>query len=223
VSAPILVITGTDTGVGKTVVSAGLAKALVASGVRTVAIKPVESGTDDLAPSEEDGALLARATGQATPTRALTRLGAPVAPPVAAELENVNLDDGAWTRAVLEASMGTDLVIVEGAGGLLSPLSWDRTLLDLAAIWGADAVVVAPNRLGVINHARLTLAALRDAGVTPRAVVLSECPTHDHSMVSNAESLRRLEPGIPIVELPWLPAPVDASTALAPLAQELAP
>lgn len=222
-SAPVLVITGTDTGVGKTVVSTGLAKALVASGVQTVAIKIVESGIDDLAPSEEDGALLARATGQATPTRALTRLGAPVAPPVAAELESVNLDDGAWTRAVLESSMGTDLVIVEGAGGLLSPLSWDRTLLDLAAIWGADAVVVAPNRLGVINHARLTLAALRDAGVTPRAVVLSECPAHDHSMVSNAESLRRLEPGIPIVELPWLPTPVDASTALAPLAQELAP
>jgi dethiobiotin synthetase len=223
VSAPILVITGTDTGVGKTVVSAGLAKALVARGVQTVAIKPVESGTDDLTPHEEDGALLARATGQTTPTRALTRLGAPVAPPVAAELEGVELDDGGWTRAVLEASMGTDMVIVEGAGGLLSPLSWDRTLLDLATIWDADALVVAPNRLGVISHTRLTLSALRDAGVTPHAVVLSECPTRDGSIVSNAESLRRLEPGLPIIELPRLPAPIDASTALAPLAQELAP
>ncbi len=222
-SAPIVVITGTDTGVGKTVVSAGLAKALVARGVQTVAIKPVESGIDDLSPSEEDGALLARATGQSTPTRALTRLGAPVAPPVAAELEGAELDDGSWTRAVLEASMGTDMVIVEGAGGLLSPLSWDTSLLDLAAIWGAQAVVVAPNRLGVINHALLTLSALRDAGVTPRAVVLSECATTDDSIVSNAESLRRLEPELPIVELPRLPTPIDASSALAPLAQELAP
>lgn len=222
-SAPVLVITGTDTGVGKTVVSAGLAKALVAQGVQTVAIKPVESGTDDLGPHEEDGALLARATGQAAPTRALTRLGAPVAPPVAAELEGVELDDGAWTRAVLEAAMATDLVIVEGAGGLLSPLSWKTTLLDLAAIWGAEALVVAPNRLGVISHTRLTLSALRDAGVPPRAVVLSECPAQDESIVSNAESLRRLEPKLPIIELPWLPEPRDASSALAPLAQELAP
>ena len=220
-SAPILVITGTDTGVGKTVVSAGLAKALVARGVATVAIKPVESGIDELTPHEEDGAHLARATGQAAPSQAVTRLGAPVAPPVAAELEGVTLDDGVWTRAVMEASMTADFVIVEGAGGLLSPLAWDTTLLDLAGVWGADAVVVASNKLGVINHTRLTLTALRDSGIRPRAVVLSECPSSDPSIVSNAESLRRLEPGLPVLELPRLPEPVDAASALGPLAQEL--
>jgi len=222
-SAPILVITGTDTGVGKTVVSTGLAKALVAEGVTAVAIKPVESGIDELTPDEEDGARLASATGQESPSRAITRLGAPVAPPVAAELEGVALDDGLWTRAVIEASMNADLVVVEGAGGLLSPLAWDTTLLDLAGVWDADAIVVASNKLGVINHTRLTLASLRDAGIRPRAVVLSECPASDASIVSNAESLRRLEPNLPILELPRLPEPVDASMALAPLAKELIP
>ena len=220
-SAPIVVVTGTDTEVGKTVVTAGLGRALVKLGVRAVAVKPVESGIDALTPEREDGAQLARATGQDTPSRAITRLGAPVAPPVAAELENVGLDDGLWTRAVLEASIGADLVLVEGAGGLLSPLTWDTTLLDLAGVWGADAVVVAANELGVINHTRLTLAALRDAGVRPRAVVLSESLDSDASMASNAESLRRLEPDLPVLELPRLPDPVDASSALAPLAQEL--
>ena len=221
-SAPILVVTGTDTGVGKTVVSAGLAKALVARGVRTIAVKPVESGVDALEPQDEDGVKLARATGQEAPTSALTRLGAPVAPPVAAELDDVALDDGLWTRAVLEAAMSADLVLVEGAGGLMSPLAWDTTLLDLAAIWGAEAIVVAANQLGVINHTRLTLAALRDAGVRARAVVLSEGLASDASMVSNAESLRRLEPDLPILELPRLPEPVDASQALHPLAEALA-
>ena len=149
------------------------------------------------------------------------RLGAPIAPPVAAELEGAVLDDGMWTRAVIEASMSADFVIVEGAGGLLSPLAWDTTLLDLAGVWDADAVVVASNKLGVINHTRLTLAALRDSGIQPRAVVLSECPTSDASIVSNAESLRRLEPDLPILELPRLVEPVDAAGAMAPLAQAL--
>ena len=220
-SAPILVVTGTGTDVGKTVVTAGLGRALTALGVTTIAIKPVESGINAGGP--EDGVLLAEATGQEAPLRALTRLQAPLAPPVAAELEGVALDEGAWTRAVLEAATVAELVLVEGAGGLLSPLTWERTLLDLAGTWGAEALIVADHRLGVLSHTRLILAALENAGVPARAVVLNDVAGDGRGLSAQAEALRRLIPGLPIVELRRLDETDQAASALAHLAAELSP
>jgi dethiobiotin synthetase len=220
-SAPILVVTGTGTDVGKTVVTAGLGRALTELGVHTIAIKPVESGI--AAGGPEDGALLAESTGQAAPLEALTRLEAPLAPPVAAELEGIALDEGAWTRTVLEAAATADLVLVEGAGGLLSPLTWERTLLDLAGTWGAEALIVADHRLGVLSHTRLTLAALENAGVQTRAIVLNDVGGLGNGLSVQAEALRRLVPELPIVELRRLEDPSQAASALAHLAAELSP
>src|SRR5688500_7646315 len=100
-SPRFVVVTGTDTGVGKTVVTAGLARALVQAGRRTVAIKPVESGCAGAAAgAEEDGVVLAAATGQAAPREALIRLRDAVTPALAAEREGVAIEIEALAGAI---------------------------------------------------------------------------------------------------------------------------
>lgn len=188
----VIVVTGTDTEVGKTFVTAGLARALVARGLTVVAIKPVESGVpaEDVSPTE-DGAILAAATGQAEPTAALQRLRTPVAPPVAADAEGVTLFPEAWRAAVARATAEADIVLVEGAGGLLSPLTWDLTALGLARELGAAALVVGADKLGTLNHTKLTLRTLESAGVEVLGVALSAPETADHSTGLNVPALAK--------------------------------
>lgn len=194
-----LVVTGTDTEVGKTWVGCRLAEALRDGGAIVRAVKPLESGCAAGEPDPgEDGVLLARAAGQASPGAALVRLVAPVAPPVAAEREGRALDWEALVRSTREAVAGAQVALVEGAGGLLSPLTWDHTAVDLAKALEAEVLVVAPDKLGVINHVRLTLAALRAAGLTCPGVVLSAPEIADAATGANAASLGRL-PEVPAV------------------------
>jgi hypothetical protein len=110
----IVLVTGTDTGVGKTLVTAGLARNLSDRGVRVLAIKPVETGCGGTASEGEDGRILATAARQQAPTEALTRLRAPLAPPVAADLESANLDMGFWRSALHEYAEKSEVVLVEG-------------------------------------------------------------------------------------------------------------
>jgi dethiobiotin synthetase len=169
-------------------VGAALARLLAERGRRVLAVKPVESGT----PSEcEDGVLLAEATGQALPREALVRLRDPVAPPVAAEREGVAPDHEAWCRVIRDLASGHEVTLVEGAGGLLSPLTATANARDLAVALSASALVVAPDRLGTLNHTLLTLEALAAAAVPLLGVVLSAPETADESTGGNAESLRR--------------------------------
>ncbi len=217
-TAPVIVITGTDTEVGKTLVTAALARALRDRGVDVVAVKPVESGTDHAADGgAEDGVLLARATGQAHPPEALTRLPAPVAPPLAADLAGVVLDPQGWRDEIEDLRELHELVLVEGAGGLLSPLTWDLSLRELIAGWDAGVVVVAADRLGALNHTALTLEAL--TGREIHAVVLSARA----GATQNATSLRRLHPDVRVLELPRVPDWTAAVPRLAELAARLDP
>jgi dethiobiotin synthetase len=193
-----VLITGTDTGVGKTFVACRLAEALRGAGRRVIAIKPVESGCGAEIGDVEDGVLLARATGQSEPLTALVRLARPVAPPVAADAEGVALDHEEWCREIRSRAHGADVVLVEGAGGLLSPLTWSATGIDLARDLRAEALVVAPDRLGTINHTRLTLMALRSAGIPVLGVVFSAPGPADASTGTNAAALARAEPGTAI-------------------------
>lgn len=186
-----VVITGTDTGVGKTVVAAGLARALARAGVRVTAIKFVESGLsgDPDARIGEDGRLLAVASGQAAPREALVRLGPAVTPALAAELDGVALDFDGLVGAVRCSSSESDVTIVEGAGGLFAPLTWERNSRDLARALDARVVVVGSDRLGAINHVLLTLDALGAGRVA--AVVLSAPAVADASTGTNAGAIRR--------------------------------
>jgi dethiobiotin synthetase len=210
----IVLVTGTDTGVGKTVVAAGLARCLVARGLRVLAVKPVESGCAVPPGDGEDGVVLARATGQVDPAAALDRLRAPLAPPLAAEREGVVLDADSWRARIEDLARRADVVLVEGAGGLLSPLTWDLTALDLARDLGAAALVVAADRLGSINHTRLTLRALREAMVPVLGVVWSAPACSDESSGGNVGALARVEPGVRTARLPRLARSGDADDYL---------
>lgn len=212
---PILV-TGADTGVGKTVVAAGLARALVERGVDVVAVKPVESGCAEVTDDEEDGAILAAATEQERPRASLTRLARPLAPPVAAELEGVALEPASWRGEVERLLDEHEIVVVEGAGGLLAPLAWGCTIRDLVPTTSARALVVSADRLGTLNHTLLTVEALRSIPVELLGVVLSAPAVADESTGRNAEALRRL--GLDrLVSVPRLEDPATASDHLAPV------
>jgi len=183
----IVVITGTDTGVGKTWVGRSFAQAVIQQGMSCVAIKPIESGCNGTDP--EDGELLAEATGQTEPRCALVRLTAPVAPPVAADQEDVLIDFDGLVDQTVGYARTADLAIVEGAGGLLSPLTWQHNTLSLAQRLNASVLVVASNTLGVINHCLLTINALKQHQVPLLGVVFSAPLSPDESLVSNRESL----------------------------------
>jgi dethiobiotin synthetase len=209
-----LLVTGTDTEVGKTVVACGLAAALRGAGRRLLAVKPVESGCDDGAPAGEDGALLAAAAGQRAPLRALVRLRAPLAPPAAAEREGVALRPAEWEVELRRLAAGHELVIVEGAGGLLSPLAWGYDARRLAQALGAVALLVGADRLGALNHCLLTREALAAARVPLLGIVLGAPARADAATGGGAGALARC--GVErVAVLPRLGDPAAAATRLA--------
>jgi dethiobiotin synthetase len=193
-------------------------------------MKPVETGVGPDDPSR-DGARLARAAGDERPLSVVAPItfAQPAAPVVAARLAGQRIDLESLDASVRVASHSHDVLLVEGAGGLLVPIT-DRVSFDgLFARWGLDLVVVAANRLGVINHVRLTLSAARVAGLRVRTVVLNQLSVApaDPSVSDNARVIDEIE-HIPIVQLPWMPDPndLDAVAAVAErsgLAELIAP
>ncbi|WP_170600033.1 dethiobiotin synthase [Ruegeria arenilitoris] len=144
-----VIVTGTDTGVGKTVFSAGLTAALGAQ-----YWKPVQSGLEE----ETDSQIVARLSGQPVlPETYLLNL--PASPHLSAEAEGVEID---LDRLTLPQTDGP--LVVEGAGGVMVPLSRQAYYLDLFARWQAPVILVARTALGTINHTTLSLMALRGAG-----------------------------------------------------------
>jgi dethiobiotin synthetase len=219
-------ITGTDTGVGKTIVACAIASGLRRRGLRVAAMKPIETG---VAPTDEtrDGARLARAAGGMLPLSVLAPLTFPdpVAPIAAAERVGSHVDLGLLDHAVRTASAGADALVVEGSGGLLVPITREAAFDTLFARWELEVVIVAANRLGAINHTRLTIAAVRAAGLTVSMVVLNSlAETTDTSSRENGSLIAALE-DVRVVELPWLADSGDLERAseiiLEPVIHEL--
>ena len=209
-----VLVTGTDTGVGKTWVACALARALVHNGRSVVAVKPVETGCGDRPVPTEDGVRLASATGQRAPRRALRRFCAPVAAAVAADLESASLDLDELAGEIEAAAGSADVLLLEGAGGLLSPLGWEWNAVDLAQAFRATALVVTADRRGSINHTLLTLSALDLAGIRVAGILVGAPAAPDASTGTNAEAIARLS-GIdrvrvvprvaePDADAPWL-------------------
>ncbi len=173
-----LFVTGTDTGVGKTVLAAAIVASLRSRGISVAALKPVITGLDDQAPPAwpADHELLARAAGCQPDAVAPVAYGPAVSPHLAAELANRPISTAALKDAVAEAARRADVVIVEGVGGLLVPLSPPDDVRSLARALGLPLLIAARPGLGTINHTLLTLEAARAASLTIAAVVLTPWP-----------------------------------------------
>ena len=188
-----LFVTGTGTEVGKSVVAAVIANEAARAGKRVGVFKPAVSGLEE--GGESDHALLRRASrsGQSDDEIAPWRFDPPLSPHLAAELAGVTIDAGALPGLARRAGEGTDLLVCEGVGGLLVPLTPGYLVRDLAADLGLPVVVVADPALGTINHTLLTLEAARAVGLEVRAVVLSRWPADPGDLErSNSETIARL-------------------------------
>jgi len=185
-----VLVTATNTGVGKTWVACALARELSKT-KHVVAIKPIETGGGD------DGEMLAAATGQSSPKKALVTLKEPLTPALAADREGVKLDfDDLVARVRDAAAKDADVVIVEGAGGLLSPLTWDSDATTLARALDAKVILVATDALGTISAVHTAAACC-----PPFVIVLTEPETRDASTGTNADALRRRLGSVRIVEI----------------------
>lgn len=197
--ARIIFVTGTDTGVGKTVVTGLLLAHLRARAASVAALKPFCSG------GRGDAFLLAELQ-ESLPIDTINPYcyAAPLAPMVAARQENKRVSLREVKSWIRRASRGFEIVLVEGAGGLLVPLCEDGSVLDLMRALRGEALVVAANRLGTINHTLLTLRVLKAAGVNRAKVALVETGKPDDSAQTNAEMLREQIGRMPLVRIPWL-------------------
>jgi len=220
-----LFVTGTDTGVGKTILSACLLAAMVAEGEWVSAYKPVITGLDEHAGPDDpatwptDDELLSTASGMSAREVAPLRYGPAVSPHLAAELAGEHIDPeqllrGARAAALPDAAApstgegaagsevaGSDAprngrrrtLVVEGVGGLLTPLAACYSVRDLAAALKLPGVIAARPGLGTINHTLLTLEAARAAGIRVCAVVLTPWPDQPSELeLSNRETIASL-------------------------------
>jgi dethiobiotin synthetase len=210
-----LFITGTDTGVGKTLVACGLAALLRHRGYRVGVMKPAETGCVEkngkLFP--EDAFYLKQASGCDEPLEKICpyRLRDPLAPSVAAEREGVKIDISLLERLYGEISSAHDITLVEGAGGLLVPLLPHYTYADLAKLLKLPVLVVAANRLGAINHLLLTLEHASYRGLRVLGYVLNRLDNQlSLAAETNRETLLSLTAVPCMGEIPYL-SPLEGS------------
>ncbi len=196
-----LFITGTDTGVGKTILSAAVIAAMTHEGVSVRAYKPVVTGLEDQAEIAARGQwppdheLLAAVAGMDPDEVSPVRFGPAVSPHLAAELAGERIDPARLLAGARSsgAGHGTRTLIVEGVGGLLTPLAKDYTVCDLASALSLPVLIAARPGLGTINHSLLTLRAARAAGLDVRAVVLTPWPADPAAMErSNRSTIARM-------------------------------
>jgi dethiobiotin synthetase len=191
-----LFITGNDTGVGKTYIAALIARALHAAGHKVGVYKPAASGCEQEV--SDDAVVLWEAAGEPGELEAVCpqRFAVPLAPHLAARAEGKRVNRELLRSGVKYWQERSEVVIVEGAGGLLSPISDNDFVADLAVEFGYPLVIVAANRIGVINQTLQTLHVARSyrGGIAVAAVVLNdvEQSSDDPSRVSNLSELQRL-------------------------------
>ncbi len=201
-----LFVTATDTGVGKTEVACALLANARAAGLDAVGMKPAQSGHEPGAPS--DAERLRAAAGGVEPLEAICpySFAAPLAPAVAARVEGreVSLDRVLAAARALAARHAA--VVVEGAGGLLVPLTERESYADLAVALGLPVLVVARAGLGTVNHVALTVEALRRRGLALLGIVLNRTgPLDDPSVPFNAAEIARLTDCEIVATLPYSP------------------
>jgi len=211
-----LFVTGTDTGVGKSVASACLLASMHAAGENARAYKPVLTGMDEAPepPWPADHELLALAAGTSPGEVAPLRFGAAASPHLAAALEGEQIDPRALIARARALGDGHTL-LVEGVGGLLVPFSDTFSVCDLAVALRLPLVVVARPGLGTINHTLLTLKAAREARLGVAGVLLGGWPAEPSALeISNRDTIAALG-AVDVFTLPLLSGPEPAALAAA--------
>jgi dethiobiotin synthetase len=202
-----LFVTGTDTGVGKTLVALALVRELRARGLDVGAMKPIETGVGDEGPS--DALALREAAGSADALEDVCpqRFTLPAAPAAAARAEGREVDLDAVRAAYSRLAARHDCIIAEGAGGLLVPLTRAASIAELARDLRLPLVVSARGRLGTINHTLLTLDAARSRKLSVAGVVVSHTEGHPSAAEArNLELLREALGSLLVGEIPHLAA-----------------
>ena len=205
-----LFIAGAHTDIGKTHVACALIRAARAAGQTVAALKPVVSGFDPADWAASDPGRLLAALGREPTPAALAEISprqyaAPLAPPMAARLEGetLGLADLVEPARAWIADSTADLALIEGAGGVMSPLAEDGTNLDLMVALRLPSVLVAGGYLGTISHTLTALAVLRVDRVEPLAVVVSASADPDApDFAETVESIRTFAGGVPVVAAP---------------------
>jgi dethiobiotin synthetase len=171
-------ITGTDTGVGKTFVTEGLIRAMKEKGLNVCPMKPLETGC-----AMRGGRLVPRDTGRLVSAGGISepldsinpyRFRQPLAPSVAAEISGVVIRKHKILRLFADLCKRYDVTLVEGAGGVMVPVSGKYLFRDLIRDMNVPALIVSRPGLGTINHTLLTIGALRERGVEVMGVVFNE-------------------------------------------------
>jgi dethiobiotin synthetase len=222
-----LFVTGTGTGVGKSVVAAAACASLAARGERVAAFKPAVTGLDEPPPGgwPHDHELLAAAAGAGQPPEDVApyRFGPPLSPHYAAELAGTALDPGRIVDAARSAAEGADALVCEGVGGLLVPLTMGYLVRDLALDLGLAVVVAAHTGLGTINHTLLTVESARSAGLRVAGVAMTPWGAEPEAMErSNRATVERLS-GVRVAGVPRAtPATLAEAGASLPLPEWLA-
>jgi dethiobiotin synthetase len=200
-----LFVTGTDTGVGKTVVTAGIVHALRARGVYAGACKPVQTGNLAADPAGDASLLVTLGGLDAAPEDInVYAFSAPLAPRIAADREEVTIELAPMVELVRSIGEEHGTVLVEGAGGWLVPLAPGLLVADLAAALGYAVVVVGRPGLGTVNHTALTVAAALERGLDVAGVILNGYGQgEDGSVASNPQLIEELA-GVPVIgKTPW--------------------
>ena len=171
-------VTGTDTGVGKTLVAAALARFLNRRGLEVAVCKPVESGVPDLSQPGPDAQLLRFGAERAINDELLApvRLALPLAPSVAAEQEGIRIDPQSLVAGIRTLGSQHQFLIVEGAGGLMTPVAGGYLIADLARDSGLPLLTICRPGLGTINHTLLTLFTARTMGIPLAGFLINGLP-----------------------------------------------
>jgi dethiobiotin synthetase len=203
-------ITGTDTGVGKTIITAALIKLISCPGFRTGGMKPIESGClqqgDLLVPSDgmfiKTIAHMEENIGQITPYR----FKSPLAPLPASEIEGITVDFKKIRKAFADLSEKYDVVIIEGIGGLLVPITKNYFVIDMAKDFNLPLIVVSRPSLGTINHTMLTVNYALKEGLRVAGIIInySQPPENTLAETTNPEIIKQISP-VPVIGIfPYL-------------------
>ena len=210
-------VTGTDTGVGKTLVSAALIHSLARMGIKVAGMKPVAAGAElrDSQWWNEDVALLSAEANVSLPVQLIAPclFKEPAAPHVAAALEGKQINPSDILAAFEQIRAQTEAVIVEGVGGFCVPLTPQTDMADLAAQLQLDVILVVGLRLGCLNHALLTAEAIAARGLHLAGWVVNQIDPAMLHQAANIDTLRGYLPAPYVGCLPWMALPSVAVAA----------